>query len=407
MGRFEITTNLKITSQIFFYLTAITLIIGCQSRSSESAEDIPLPKMQPGVEQFDKYIPRLKDKKVALVVNHTSLVNGTHIVDTLLEMGIDIKLAFAPEHGFRGEADDGQPVDSGIDPATGLQIVSLYGKNKKPTPEDLEDIDVVIFDIQDVGTRFYTFISTMHYAMEAAAENEVKFMVLDRPNPNGDFIDGPVRKEGFESFVGMHPIPVVHGLTVGELAMMIKGEGWLANNVQPDLTVIPVMNYDRMERYEPSVKPSPNLPNYNSIRWYPTTCFFEGTVLSEGRGTQHPFEFIGYPDPDMGDFSFTPTSIPGMSTYPKFEDKTCWGIDLRRQEPGRQIELDVILGMYSKFKEKELFFKKYFNTLAGTEELRTQIESGLSSEEIRKSWQPGLEAYKEVRKKYLLYPDLD
>lgn len=360
-----------------------------------------------GVEQFDEYLPILQNKKVALVVNHTSLVNGVHIVDTLISLGVDLKFAFSPEHGFRGDVDDGAPVDSGIDQVTGLPIVSLYGKNKKPSPEDLENIDMVIFDIQDVGARFYTFISTMHYAMEACAENNVPFMILDRPNPNGDYIDGPVREEGFESFVGMHPIPVVHGMTVGELARMINEEGWLSEGVQCELTVIPVSNYKREDQFVPPIKPSPNLPNYNSIRWYPTTCFFEGTVLSEGRGTQHPFEFIGYPDPDMGDFSFTPVSIPGMSTYPKFQDKFCWGVDLRETNPQKRIELDLIIDLYSKFKEKDLFFKKYFNTLAGTENLRKQIEAGLSEQEIRDSWQPGLKAYKKIREKYLLYPDLD
>ena len=384
----------------------MVLIIQCQSRSSEDTESFLQSSNLLGVEQFDKYLPTLQDKKVALVVNHTSLVNEVHIVDTLISLGVDLKLAFAPEHGFRGEADDGQPVVSGIDKATGLPIISLYGKNRKPSAEDLENIDIVIFDIQDVGTRFYTFISTMHYVMEACAENNIQFMVLDRPNPNGNYIDGPVREEGFESFVGMHPIPVVHGVTVGELAQMINGEGWLSNGVKCDLKIIPVTNYNRDTKYVPSIKPSPNLPNYNSIRWYPTTCFFEGTVLSEGRGTQNPFEFIGYPDPDMGDFSFTPTSIPGMSTYPKFQDKTCWGLDLRDREPAEKIELSLIIDMYAKFKEKDLFFKKYFNTLAGTEQLMNQIESGLSEEEIRSSWQPKLDAYKKIREKYLLYPDL-
>lgn len=379
----------------------------CQPQSESKEKSSDPQQLMTGADQLDMYLPLLRDKQTALVVNHSSLVGGTHLVDTLLSSGIDISLVFAPEHGFRGAAPAGEQIENAVDEATGIPIISLYGRNRKPYAENLKDIDLVILDIQDVGTRFYTYISTMHLVMEACAENGVPFMILDRPNPNGDYIDGPVLEEGFESFVGMHKIPVVHGLTVGELATMVNEEAWLEGNIKCDLTVIPVKNYSHNMEYRPPVKPSPNLPNYNSIRWYPTTCFFEGTVMSEGRGTQNPFEFIGYPDSTMGTFSFVPVPIEGMSLHPKWEGDTCWGVDLRNRVAGKKLELGLIIDFYSKFQDKEHFFRDYFNTLAGTDKLMDQIKNGLTEEEIRRSWEPQLQEYKKLREKYLLYPDLE
>jgi len=408
LGRFEITDNLKISGNYFKWLAISLFLIQCSAHSGENMEDVQPKDIITGAEQMDLFLPKLEGNRIALVVNHTSMVKDSHLVDTLLLSGINIVRVFSPEHGFRGDIDDGEAVESGVDKSTGIPISSLYGKTQKPFEEDLLDVDLVIFDIQDVGTRFYTYISTMNYVMEACGENGVPFMVLDRPNPNGDYIDGPVLNKGFESFVGLHAIPVVHGLTVGELAGMINGEGWLSDSTKCDLTVIPVANYNHSLTYEPPVKPSPNLPTYNAIRWYPTTCFFEGTVMSEGRGTQNPFELIGFTDPDMGEFSFTPVSIKGMSMYPKYKDETCWGIDLRNVVPERKINLQVVIDFYNKFKakgEEGTFFKDYFNTLAGTDKLQKQIVSGLAEEEIRASWQAELEAYKKLRERYLLYPD--
>ena len=405
MNQFKITTNLKILKYLFFL--TVLLLAGCTSSSETTSEQTRPMDVLTGADQTGRYLPLLLDKDIALVVNHSSLIGNTHLVDSLLSLGLNIKTVFAPEHGFRGDADAGEQVDSGMDISTGLPIISLYGKNKKPYAEHLQGIDMVVLDIQDVGTRFYTYISTMHYVMEACAESNIPFVVLDRPNPNGDYIDGPVLEKGFESFVGMHSIPVVHGLTVGELAEMVNGEAWLSNDLKCDLTVIPVVNYSHMDKYRPPVKTSPNLPNYNSVRWYATTCFFEGTIMSEGRGTYNPFEFIGYPDRDMGEFSFTPVSIDGMSKYPKLEGQTCWGVDLRKKTPGQKIDISLIIDFYNRFKEKDKFFIDYFNTLAGTNQFRKQIESGLTEEEIRASWQVDIEAYKQLRKNYLLYPDFE
>ncbi len=342
---------------------------------------------------------------MALVVNHTSLIDGTHLVDTFISHGIDIKKVFAPEHGFRGKSDAGAHVANEIDLATGIPIISLYGKHKKPYPGDLDEIDIVIFDIQDVGVRFYTYISTLHYVMESCAELDIPLLVLDRPNPNGGYIDGPVLDPKYRSFVGMHPIPVVHGLTMGELARMINGEGWLKNHVKCDLTVVPCVSYFHGKTYLLPVKPSPNLPNDHAIKLYPSTCFFEGTVLSEGRGTLMPFEIFGHPDL-KGDFSFTPISIEGMSLYPKLKGQLCFGKDLRSFEPENgwnQIFLSWIVDSYKQYPDKKNFFIPHFDMLAGTNTLREQIESGLTEEEIRRSWESDLEAYKTMRFQYLLY----
>ncbi|QHT71608.1 DUF1343 domain-containing protein [Rhodocytophaga rosea] len=355
-----------------------------------------------GAQQLNAYLPELAGKQVAMVVNHTSLVGNTHLVDTLLSHKINIRKIFAPEHGFRGEASNGETLKNEIDPNTGLPLVSLYGKNKKPTAEQLADIDLVIFDIQDVGTRFFTYISTMHYVMEACAENAKQVIVLDRPNPNGHYIDGPILKPAFKSFVGMHPIPIVHGLTVGELAQMINGEKWLAGGKSCNLKVIPVKEYTHQTEYILPVKPSPNLPNQQSIRLYPTTCLFEGTMLSVGRGTDYPFQVIGAPDPGFGNFTFTPKDLPYAKNPPHANVK-CYGQDFR-QDTLNHLSIQLVIDMYKKAPDKTKFFKPYFNTLTGTDQVRKHIESGMTEAQIKQSWQQELQAYKAMRNKYLLYP---
>jgi uncharacterized protein YbbC (DUF1343 family) len=363
------------------------------------------PAITTGAERTEAYLPLIRDQRVGLVVNHTSLVQDTHLVDTLLASGVQVVRVFAPEHGFRGDADAGEQVADGRDGATGLPVVSLYGRTKKPTADMLADLDVLVFDIQDVGTRFYTYISTMHYVMEACAEHDKLFVVLDRPNPNGYYVDGPVREHGFESFVGMHPIPVVHGLTVGELALMINGERWLPGGAQCMLEVVPVAGYNHAMRYALPVKPSPNLPNDRSVNLYPSLCLFEGTMMSVGRGTYFPFQVVGYPDPKYGDFTFTPRSIEGMAKNPKHEGEQCYGVDLQEGKEMGHFSVALVMEMYRLSGRSEDFFTQYFNTLAGTDAVRTMIENGKTEAEIRQSWQPALERYRAVRKKYLLYPD--
>lgn len=353
---------------------------------------------------MSSYIPLIRGKNVALAVNHTSVVAGVHLVDTLLNLGINIKQVFAPEHGFRGAQEAGELVKSGIDTKTGLPIISLYGSNKKPTAEQLEDIDVVLFDIQDVGVRFYTYISTMHYLMEACAENMKTMLVLDRPNPNGDYVAGPILQEEQKSFVGMHPIPVVHGLTVGELATMINGERWLSGEMQCELKVITMDSYHHQLRYSLPIKPSPNLPTDQAVRLYPSICLFEGSNISLGRGTLFPFQVYGHPDFADSLFSFTPESIPGMDNNPKFKDQKCYGWDLRNTTaPG--FTLKYLINAYNLFEAKDDFFTKYFHLLSGNKELMQQIKQGLSEQEISNSWATDLENYKLIRNDYLLYPD--
>lgn len=361
-----------------------------------------------GAEHMDQYLPLIQGKDIALVANHTSVVGERHLVDTLLTRGINkaqLLKVFAPEHGFRGDLAAGVHVNDGTDPITGISIVSLYGNHKKPLPDEMKGIDLVVFDLQDVGARFYTYISTLHYVMEACAENGVPLLVLDRPNPNGGFVDGPVLESEFSSFVGMHPIPVVYGLTMGELARMINGEGWLKNGITCELQVLPCGQYFHGKSYSMPVSPSPNLANDHAIRMYPSTCFFEGTVLSEGRGTPHPFEVYGHPDL-KGSFSFTPISIPGVSGNPKFKDQLCIGADLTDFTPAEgwsRLHLQWLLKAYSDFPRKEEFFTSYFEKLAGTRTLRLQIEKGLSEEQIRQSWQKDLNLYLQKRKNYLIY----
>jgi len=359
-----------------------------------------------GAQQPHLYLEQLKDKRLGLVVNQTSMVNDLHLVDFLLAQGLKVNKIFAPEHGFRGNHDAGAKVDSSVDAKTGISIVSIYGKNKKPSAAMLNDVDVLIFDIQDVGLRYYTYISSMHYVMEAAAENDKEFIVFDRPNPNGFTVDGPVLDIKFQSFVGMHQIPLMHGMTVGELAKMINGEGWLKNSVKVDLTVFPVSNYDRHISYSLPVKPSPNLPNDVSISLYASLTFFEGTPVSIGRGTDFPFQVIGYDKFGLGDFSFTPRSIKGASMNPKLKGKLVKGVDLR-QSSIRGVNLDHLVNWHRSFVEnnEEFFtFSAFFDKLAGTDQLRKQLISGLSSVEIRNSWQNDLNAFLLQRKQYLLYP---
>ena len=357
-----------------------------------------------GAEQLDLILPQLAGKRVALLVNHTAMLGKTHLADTLLARGADIKKIFSPEHGFRGNADAGEMITHGTDPVSGLPIVSLYGNSKKPTAAQLSDVDMVIFDIQDVGLRFFTYISSLHYMMEACAENNKLLMILDRPNPNGSYVDGPVLEPSFQSFVGMHPIPVVHGMTLGEMAQMINGEGWLEGGVKCALKVISMKNYSREIPYNLPVKPSPNLPTQNAILWYPSICLFEGTVVSVGRGTAWPFEVIGNPQLKDYPFQFTPVSIAGMSKNPPHLNQVCYGLDLRTVTPQPGITLSYLIEFYANYPHKEEFFTPYFNTLAGTDKLKEQIISGLSEKEIKNTWQRDLNAFKAKRKKYLLYP---
>ena len=363
-----------------------------------------------GAERMEVVTRLLKGKQVGLVVNQTSVIEDgqVHLLDALLAKGIDVKKVFAPEHGFRGTEDAGQDVSDSRDLKTGIPIISIYGKNKKPSAQQLEGLDVVVFDIQDVGARFYTYISTMHYVMEACAENDKEFIVLDRPNPN-DFIDGPVRQKGLESFVGVDPIPVLHGLTVGELAWMINEEGWL--NSTPDsckLKVVKMENWRHGDPYWLPVKPSPNLPNDQSIRLYPSLCFFEATNVSVGRGTFFPFQVIGYPDKKYGEFSFTPVTLSGLDTNPLQKNKTCYGVDLRELPFEGGLTLRFFLEFYKMAgKDQAFFFSRpaWFDLLAGTKQLRYQIVRGLNEKEIKASWQPELDKYRKMRKKYLLYKD--
>ena len=362
-----------------------------------------------GAEQTAGYLPMLKGKRVALVANHTSMVGKTHLADTLKSMKINLVKVFAPEHGFRGEASAGEKVASTVDAKTGIPLISLYGDNKKPTAAQLQGIDVVIFDIQDVGARFYTYISTLSYVMEACAEQKIPVIIFDRPNPNGHYVDGPVLEPAFSSFVGMHKVPIVHGMTIGEYAGMVNGEGWLKNKVKCDLQVIKCKGWSHNEYYQLPVAPSPNLKVMNAIYLYPSLCLFEGTIVSVGRGTPTPFQVIGYPGFKEGHFKFTPKDGPG-SKHPMHENKECRGFDLggfgeNFVRDTKMIYLYWVISMYAESENKADFFTPFFDKLAGTDQLKKQIIAGKTEEEIRKSWQPGLDNFKVIRKKYLLYQD--
>ena len=377
-----------------------------------------------GANQTEAYLPLLSKKRVGIVANQTSVIfkynqgeiddlhktpsnnRYTHLVDSLVALKVDVKKVFAPEHGFRGTADAGELVKDGIDTKTGLPIVSLYGKNKKPSAAQLKDLDIVIFDIQDVGARFYTYISSLHYVMEACAEANIPVLILDRPNPNGHYIDGPILEMEHKSFVGMHPVPVVHGMTIGEYAKMINGQKWLENGVQCNITVIAMQNYTHDTPYHLPIKPSPNLPNAKAINLYPSLCFFEGTNVSAGRGTDKQFQIFGSPFLDSKMFNYTYTFTPkpnAGSKYPKHENKVCYGIDLSTSKNLSRLDLNYIIEAYQATANKDAFFNTFFTKLAGTKELQKQIETKHTAYEIKKTWVRGLAAYNTMRQAYLLY----
>ena len=351
-------------------------------------------------ERTDVYLHHLQNKKVGVVGNQTSMIANTHLVDSLLSLGIDVVKVFSPEHGFRGKEDAGAIIEDGIDVKTGIPIISLHGKNKKPKAEQLQGIDILVFDIQDVGVRFYTYISTLHYVMEAAAEFGIPALVLDRPNPNGHFVDGPILDTAFQSFVGMHPIPIAHGMTIGEYAKMITGESWITTRCE--IIVIEMENYTHNTNYDLPIKPSPNLPNSRAVNLYPSLCLFEGTTISIGRGTDYPFQHFGAPY-QKSNYSFTPKSGEG-SKYPKHENIVCFGTDLRFQDNYlTAINLNWLIETYKQCSEKEEFFNTFFDTLAGTDKLKKQIIAGKTAKEIKASWEVDLVEFKEVRRKYLIY----
>lgn len=363
-----------------------------------------------GAENIAEYFPLIQGKKIALVVNQTSMVGKNHLVDSLLALKANITTIFAPEHGFRGEADAGEKIKDSKDAKTGIPVVSLYGKKKKPTKADLAGVEAIVFDIQDVGARFYTYISSLHFVMEACAELGIPIIVLDRPNPNAHFIDGPILESKYKSFVGMHPVPVVYGMTIGEYAQMINGEGWLENGIKADLTVIANRNYSHDSFYSLPVKPSPNLPNIQSILLYPSLCFFEGTVMSVGRGTDQQFQVVGHPDYADGGFSFTPKSMAGAK-YPKHENKACNGLNLQNLTKGslhdlKELDLSYLIDSYKNLNRQGIDFfndNNFFEKLAGTDQLRAQIKQGLTEDEIRATWQDGLAEFEKVREGYLIY----
>lgn len=404
-------------------ITFLFLLIGILSCGNNNKESETSSQMQAklkksdsvekeiitGANRTEDYLPLIKDKKIGIVGNQTSIIktengNYTHLVDSLLSLNIQIEKVFAPEHGFRGTADAGEIVKDGTDTKTGLPVVSLYGENKKPSAEVLKDLDMLIFDIQDVGARFYTYISTLHYIMEACAENNISLLILDRPNPNGNYIDGPILEKEFSSFVGMHPIPVVHGMTIGEYAKMINGEKWLKDGLQCELNIIEMKNYDHSRTYSLPVKPSPNLPNDKAINLYPSLCFFEGTNVNAGRGTTKQFQVFGSPflDKDYYGYSYTPEPTEGAQ-YPKHSGKVCYGKDLSDSARLNSLHLEWLIEAYTHTSSKEEFFNSFFTKLAGTRKLQQQIEKGISAAEIEKSWQESLKNFEKTRKKYLLY----
>ena len=416
----------------YFINATLLLLVYCFISSScgigekirnRNLEPIP-SKVQPiaistGAENTAAYLPLLKDKKVGVVTNQTGIINfnlskpviapegnitkaSQSVVDFLLDQMIDVKKIFAPEHGFRGTADAGEHVVDGKDAKTGLPIISLYGNNKKPKAEQLADIDILVFDLQDVGARFYTYISSLHYIMEACAENNIPLIVFDRPNPNGAIVDGPILEKENTSFVGMHQIPVLHGMTIGEYAQMINGEKWLKDGVQCKLTVIPCLHYNREMQYSLPVKPSPNLPNDQAVNLYASLCFFEGTNVSLGRGTNKQFQIFGSPELPNTGFSFTPMPNEGAKE-PPLKGKLCYGEDLSSEPKVTRLELKWLIKAYQETSDKSKFFTDFFTKLAGTKKLREQIEAGISEEDIRKSWEKGLTDFKTMRQKYLIY----
>jgi uncharacterized protein YbbC (DUF1343 family) len=365
----------------------------------------------PGALRTEVYFPMLSSMKVGVVANQTSMIGKVHLVDTLLSAGIQVVRVFTPEHGFRGNAEAGAAVGNDWDSRSGLPLISLYGDHKKPGKTDLEEIDIIVFDLQDVGARFYTYISTMTYIMEACAENNIPLIILDRPNPNGFYVDGPVLKPEYSSFVGLHPVPVVHGMTMSEYARMVNGEKWLKGGIVCALQWVSCEGYTHKSRYRLPVKPSPNLPDMASVYLYPSLCFFEGTVVSVGRGTKSPFTIIGHPDFKAGSYTFKPVQIRGVSENPPHKGIECYGYNLRNRaneiyEAGG-LRLGWLIEMYGALGSTPAFFNNFFDKLAGSDELRRQIQAGTGEEEIRESWASDLEKFKIIRKKYLLYPDFE
>lgn len=376
------------------------------SNASKTLQDIRM-----GADRSSEYLPLLKGKAVAIVANQSSNIKKTHLVDSLLKLGVNIKKVFCPEHGFRGIVDAGEKVATEKDSKTGLSIISLYGKNKKPAPEQLKDVDVVIFDIQDVGVRFYTYLSTLHYVMEACAENKKLLIVMDRPNPNGFYIDGPVMEDAYKSFLGLHNVPLVYGMTIGEYALMINGEGWLKDGVKCNLKVISLEGYSHMDLYELPVKPSPNLPNMAAVYLYPSLGLFEGTVVSVGRGTDLPFQVIGHPTLEKAQYTFTPKPKTG-AMEPKYKGLVCKGYNLsdfgaEYMRDMKKIYLFWLIGTYQNTPDKYTYFDENFNYHAGNATLQKQIKEGMQETEIRKTWAEGIAKFKVIRKKYLLYKDFE
>ncbi len=410
IGNFNaMNLSLKIKNLVLIKLIIFGIVCLAFTKISAQSKNQQENCYKPAADRPELYLKLLKNKNIAVVANQTSLLaDKTHLVDFLVKNNIKIKEIFAPEHGFRGNADAGEHVKNGIDTKTGLPIVSLYGDNKKPKAEQLQGVDLILFDIQDVGVRFYTYISTLSYVMEAAAENNIEVIVLDRPNPHDGYTDGPVLKEKWTSFVGLHKVPVVYGLTIGEYGKMVNGEKWLKNGVQAKYTIIPMLNYHKKQRYPISEKPSPNLPNDQSINLYPSLCFFEGTQVSIGRGTDFPFQVFGSPWLKNHPFKFTPKPNFGAKD-PFLNGKICNGEDLRNYpEIKEKLDLSFVINAYKNFdkKSQEFFLKNlWFDTLAGTDELRKQIISGKSEEEIRNSWKQDLQNFEKIRTKYRIYQD--
>jgi len=394
------------SSWVILILFLMNSVTGCSQ--SKVPKLVEYTAIKSGAEQMNVYLPLIQNKNIAVVTNLASVVETSHLVDTLLSRNIKIAKIFIPEHGFRGLAEAGELIENGKDTKTGIEIISLYGNHKKPNKDDLKGIDLVLFDLQDVGVRFYTYISTLTYVMEACAENQIKLIVLDRPNPNGYMIDGPILEPEFTSFVGMHHVPVAYAMTIGEYGLMVNGEKWLSGDLNCDLIIIPLESYTHNIIFKLPVPPSPNLPNWQSVYLYPSLCFFEGTIVSVGRGTDYPFQIYGHPDFLLGSFSFIPESMPGKSLHPKFEGKQCFGQELTGYAGNfalnpTQLNLGWLISSYKLLSSTHAFFTDYFDLLAGTDRLRKQIESGMNEAGIRESWQEDLENFKKTRAKYLIY----
>lgn len=391
----------------FFGIITISLLTINVSGQSKTPVLVEYNEIMSGAERTSLYLELLKNKNIAIVANQSSLIGDTHLVDSLYTLGVNIVKIFCPEHGFRGNEDAGKYFEDDVDKKTGIPIVSLYGSNRKPLDSDLSDVNIVLFDLQDVGTRFYTYISTMTYVMEACAENEIPIIILDRPNPNGFYVDGPVLDSNYKSFVGLHPVPVVYGMTIGEYAKMVEGEGWINKSNDLDMQVIECEDYERNMIVKLKVKPSPNLPTWQSVYLYPSLCLFEGTIMSVGRGTSTPFQVFGHPDFFVGSFIFTPDSTEG-ATNPKYKGKHCYGSNItgfannysRNTDP---FNLNYLIGAYEIMNQSHEFFNSYFNTLAGNDKLKKQITDGLTDNEIKASWKENLDKFLLIREKYLIY----